>query len=788
MSDPSQMSDDELLNAIGGQTTATVTAPTNDPSKMSDDELLSAIGGNQSDSNDNTQTIPAASGVAGTTIGAVGSGLMKGSEDILQTAQGGANIIGNIIGDPSSQDFGNAAQQIEQDRQKYFGNQESIHGKVLENLGQLPALVAMLGDTGGSGLLTKSASLERFAGQSALQAQPQTQGKPLKEQIENMAWAATKGALTGAVLGKAIKMGGMSGATLAASYSAILSGASGGDPNDILAGAISGAGLVGLSNPKALAISLSSMGSKTSKGASNLYEQLKTKGPITAAADMVGSKANNVYSEIHGMMDSQDRIDDIDHKIAQTKSESQVVQDNLVQNAQLLKAQADQEKLDTDSKTKDTLNELEKQKSIVESNVSSILAQKSMEIGNNIDGASKELAGNIDNTVDGIKGGKLRTFFNNISTAFTIAVDSMSDLFSKTSSKPMTRFDGIDAATSALEQISDANGNIDSVSPTAQALNRAIDFLKSTPLKGSEEIAQQVKNMRAARVPESAIQQYLSKNSKIDLSEPIPMKTMKGLFDRAKQADPYGSHEGDIARKAFGSLIAKKLEENGQDTAQFQKIMADMSDAISYKTRLSRIFQLKDGTAYNESGFKFLKEIATGKDETGKIINPSQNRLLDVLQNGLSIGDIKAEGTGDVSSSLIKMGKNLDNLQKQYKNIGYKEKATIVNIGKNFVARMAQAKAQGKLTKDMIDLQHKRVMEGLTQVKNHLETNVNEQLREYVGDKVKQQELLQRKKDIASTIGVMGLTVSVYASKIGYAFRAFSKLAGRNASGLGPKP
>ena len=737
-------------------------------------------------------SIPDASGALDTSVGAVASGLMKGSESMLETAQGASNIIGGAIGVPSSQDFGNTAQQMEKDRQQFLGNQKSLHGKVLENIAQLPALVAMIGSPEGAGLLGAKGGLEAFAGQGALQqqSQSQNQGKSVKEQIRDMAWAATKQAAFGAVIGKAIKMGNVSGPALAAAYTAGVTGLQGGDPNDILAGAITGAGMTTLSNPKILASVLSSgaeaVGS-AQKGFNNLAESLKTKGPLTATADILGAKADNYYAQIHDMVNAPDKIAEIDQKIGQTNSEQQETQKNLIENAQLLKSQNDQEKINVDNETKGALTSLEQQKSVMESNVSSILAQKGIEISSAIDGASKELAGNIDNTVDGIKGGKLKVFFNNISTAFTGARDAMEKLFSA-SNKPLTRADGIDAATSALEQIADANGNIDGTSPTAQALNKMITFLKESPLKGTDDTSAAIVKLRKMGVPEESIARYRAKNSSIDLSEEVPLKTIKGLFDRAKNADPYGSHEGDIANKSFAALMEKKLADNGQDTTQFKKIMSDMSDAISYKTKLSRIFQLKEGTAYNESGFKFLKEIATGKDENGKIVNPSSSRLLDVLQNGLSIGGIKAEGIGDVSTSLKQMGMNLDKLEGQYKNIGYKEKSTIANVGKNFVERMAKAKADGKLTKDRLDLEHERVMANLTQLKNQLKVNTEEQLKKYAGDRSKQEEILQRKKDIASVIGVMGLTVSVYASKIGYAFRAVSKLTARNATGLGKRP
>lgn len=757
----------------------------------------------------NTETAPSpeqpsndSSGLVGTTLGALGSGLMKGSEAILNTEQGATNIVGNTLSTvtggavvPPSQIFSDTSKDIENTRVKLFGNQQSVHGKVLENLGQLPALIAMIGSPQKAGLLGVPASLESFAGQAALQTQPQVQGKPLTEQLGSMAWAGTKAAAFGAVLGKAMKMTPVSGAALAGAYSATTSALAGEDPNDVLAGAISAAGLVTLSNPKILANTLTSIGKKAVEGASNTAEQLKTKGPLTTGANIVGAKVNDTYQEIHSMLDSQDKINDIDQKIAQAKTENQVTQENLDNNAKLLKTQADQEKSNIESDTEGTLSELDKQKSMIQRNVSNILTQKGIEVSNAINGASKELAGNIDSTVTGLKSGKLKQFFNNISTAFVSATDSMAELFNKSSTAPLTRFDGIDAANHALEQIANANGNIDGTSPTAQALNKMISFLKESPLKNSTELqgdlAKRVSDLRTMKVPEKDIQKYIDKEQgggKIDLTEPVPLKTIKGLFDRAKQADPYGSHEGDIANKAFASLIEKKLSDNGQDTTQFRKIMSDMSTAISYKTRLSSIFQLKQGAAYNESGFKFLNEIATGKDEFGKVINPSQGRLLDVLQKGLSIGDINAEGTGDISSSLIKMGDNLDKLQEQYKNIGYKEKATIANIGKNFVTRIAQAKSQGKLTQERVDLEHKRTMETLTQIKNSLDSNVDSQINEFKGDRAKQEELLARKKDIASTIGVMGLTVSVYASKIGYGFRAISKLASRNATGLGKRP
>jgi hypothetical protein len=742
-------------------------------------------------------TTRSASGPLETSVGAIASGLMKGSEGILQTMQGATNIAGNAInavapGPGPSQVFTKLANQIEKDRRQFLGNQESLHGKVLENIAQLPGIVAMLGTPEGAGLLGARGGLEAFAGQAALQAQPQTQGKDIKTQVGNMLWAGTKGAAFGAVIGKAIKMGPVAGPALAGAYTAVSTALNDGDPNDILAGAITGAGLTTLSNPKNLATILTATKESLPNlvsGAKNTLEQLKTKGPITVAADIVSTRANNYYEKIKEMNEAPDKIADIDQKISKAESEQQesmrIIAEDAKEQERIKQEKINQNKVDTAG----ALTDLEQRRNLMERRVSALLSQKQLELGNNLELLQGQMSSGVRNVVFGLKkGGGLNRLFSNISAAYDKATEGMGEIFSATSRKPLTRFDLIDCATAAQAEIADANGNLPNGGAVADELNKTISLLKERPLMSKSDIEDKIAGLKKLGASNETIQQYRMKNTKIDQGEPVPYATAKVLFDRVKNSDPYGSHEADIVRQSFGRLIEKKLQENGQDTSIFKKIQSDMSDAISAKKSLARIFSLKDGIySTSQTGYKFLEDVATGKGEDGSS-NSAMPKLIDVLEKGITIGGVKAEGVGDITSNLKKMGENLSSVEKQYKEIGSKEKRIIANVGKSFVDRMNRAKAEGKLSKERIDLEHKRVMEVLNESKKQLDDNINKQLEVFKGSKEKQQEILQRKKDIAACIGAMGLTVSAYCYRIGAIARAGSRIFARNATGFGKRP
>lgn len=730
-----------------------------------------------------------ASGTLGTTLGAVASGAMKGSEAILNTAQGAANIIGGITRTKSSGVLGDTAKQIEQDRTKLLGNQETLHGKVLEAIGQLPSIIAMVGSGEGAGLVGMKGGAGAFATQAALQTQPQTQGMDTKQAVGNMAWAAGKAAAFGAVLGKASKMGPVSGSALAATYAAGQSALEGGDPNDVLAGAITGAGLNVLSNPKNLAYvwtGTKNAVNNAAQGTANILKKSQDTGvsPVSAASSIIGKKVGDWYQGIKDMNESPDRISEIDQQIAQTKTVQQEELDRISKETQAQQQLTKDKILEQKGITGQALTVLERAKTDRLAQIDSDTEQSRISIGNHVDALDKELSGNISSIVTGLKkGGAISNLFAGISNAYEGALNKMGEKLSGKS--PITRLNMIDMLTASLGKIADSNYNVPSGTRITSAVNEAIDMMKNQQFKGNPEDLRRIDVLKKLGIPADQIEGAMRSasikgSSKINMNEEVPFGMAKSILTRIKNSDPYGSHEADIVRHTFGDMISLKLGEGGQPSPEFEQLQSQMSDAISYKNRLAQVFALKQGIAYPEGGIRFLFDVATGKEG-----NPS---LLKFLESGTSIAGNKVQGVGDVSGQIKELGTKLQAAQEEFKNINAKEKSTIAQIGLEYAARMASAEQSGKLTQDTINLEHKRVMERLSQAKDNLETNYKYQLKSLGNNRKAQAELLRRKTDIGGTINIMGLGVSAFAYKIGAAARIAGRLFGKKATGFSRRP
>jgi hypothetical protein len=725
-----------------------------------------------------------ATGGLKTTVGAVGSGLMKGAESMLETAQGGSNIIGNAIGIPSSQDFGNTAKDIESSRQALIGNQDSLHGKVLEAIGQLPSIIAMMGSGEGAGLLGMRGGAGAFGTQAALQAQPQTQGQDIKKQIGNMAWQGTKAAAFGAVLGKASKMGTVPGTTLAASYSAAQSALQGGDPNDILAGAITGAGLNILSNPKNLAYTWS--GTKdtvkaAAQGAKNILQKAQVEGtsPLGAASSIVGTKVNDWYQNIKAMNESPDRIADIDQEISQAKTQQQEEMDKLNKQQQ----DAEQAKKDNivsqKSDTTQALTMLEREKTDRLAQIDSQTEDARIKIGNQVDSLDNELNKNVFDIVNSLKkGGRISNLFAGISNAYETALNNMGEKLSTKS--PITRLNMIDMLTASLGKIADSNYNVPSGTRITGAVNDAIDMMKQMPLKPGTEDSERVAQLKAMGVPSDMISAQMAKRGSVDMNEEVPFGMAKSILTKIKNSDPFGSHEADIVRHTFGDMIGMKLGEGGEKSPEFDELQSQMSDAISYKNKLAQIFALKQGIAYPEGGVRFLTDVANGKE--------GNSGLLKFLESGTEIAGNKVKGVGDVSSEIKQLGTKLQSAQESFKNVGANEKSEVVKLGQEFAARMDSAQKQGQLSQERINLEHKRFMQKLSDAKETLDNNYQRTLKELGNNKYAQQELLRRKTDVGNTINAMGVGVGAFVYKVGALARLGGRLFARKSTGIGKRP
>ncbi len=735
------------------------------------------------------------SGVVGTTLGAVGSGLMKGAEGMMQTAQGGANVIQGILNKtgidktPAAQDFSNQAADTEDARQKIFKNQETLHGKVLEAIGQLPSIIAQVGSGEGAGLLGMKGGATAFATQAALQTQPQTQGMSTKDAIGNMAWQATKAAAFGAVLGKASKMGPVAGPTLAATYSAGQSALEGGDPNDVLAGAITGAGLTILSNPKNLAYVWTGTQDATAKaiqGTKNILNKATSENvsPLGAASSIIGKKVGDWYQGIKDMNESPDRIAEIDQQIAQTKTVQQEEMDKIAQESAVKEQLRKDAILEQKGGTSQSLTLLEREKTDRLAQIDANTEQAKLQIGSQVDSLDKELSGKVSDIVTGLKkGGRISNLFAGISNAYESALNNMGEKLSGKS--PITRLNMIDMLTASLGKISDSNYNVPSGTRITSAVNEAIDMMKNTSFKGNPEDLKKIEVLKKLGIPNDQIEGAMRSSSikggaKIDMNEEVPFGMAKSILTRIKNSDPYGSHEADIVRHTFGDMISLKLGENGQPSPEFEKLQSQMSDAISYKNRLAQVFALKQGIAYPEGGIRFLTDVASGKEG-----NPG---LLKFLESGTEIAGNKVQGVGDISSQIKSLGLKLQSVQESFKNINAKEKAAVAQIGLEYAARMDAAETKGQLTQDRINLEHKRVMQQLSEAKDNLENNYKEQLKQLGNDKAKQSELLRRKTDIGGTINIMGLGVSAFTYKAGAALRLLGRLQAKKATGFGKRP
>ena len=727
----------------------------------------------------------AASGLAGTTLGALGSGAMKGGEMMLNTAQGASNIIQsglNAVGidkNPAAQDFSDMSKAIEMERVKDYGNQQSLHGKVLEGLAQLPSIIAMVGTGKLPGLLGMTAGPTAFATQAVLQ----TKGNDPTATPSSMAWQGTKAAVFGAVLGKAAKMGPASGPLLAATYAGTQTALEGGDPNDVLAGAISASGLTILSNPKNLAHVWSGIKDTTKSTVSTAGEvvlkSIEDNTSVgTAASSIVGKSVGNWYQDIKAMNASTDRIAEIDQKIAALPDAKQeemlrIKTDETTQEQ--LKTQQD---LAQKEKNTQALNEVERAKTDRLAQQSSLTQQSSEAIDSHINELDKELSGSVFKTVQGLKdGGKITSLFNRIDNAYETSLNNMGEKLSTKS--PITRLNAVDWLTSALSRIAQSNENLPGNTTVTNAINREIDILKMQPFKASAD-AERVAQLREMGVSPADIAKQMQSKGKIDMGEEVPFGMAKAMLTRIKNSDPYGSHEASIVRHAFGEMVGLKLGEDGQPSPEFNNLQSSMSDAISLKNKLAQVFALKQGKFETAGGVNFLESVVKG--------DLGNNYLLGALEKGIEVGGNKIQGIGDISTQIKELGTKLSSAKESFKNVGANDKATIANIGLEFAARMDSADKNGKMTQGLIDAEHTRVMDKLAKAKQSLEANYQEQLKSLKGDKGKQQELEQRKKDVGGTINILGLGVSAFTYKVGAVIRIVGRFQAKKATGFGKRP
>ena len=726
-----------------------------------------------------------AKGIIGNTLGAIGSGLMRGSEAILQTEQGATNIVGGALNTllggnmaPPSQIFSDTAKDIEDARQKLFGNPDNIAGKVIERVSQIPAIIAMTGAGEAQGILGMSGGLASFAVQNALQAQPRTQGEDIAANLKNVGVAGMQGALFGYAMGKAMRMNPVPGIVVGAGAGAIQDALNGGEPSDILAGAIMGAGMATMSNPKLLAKTLlDDTGLQVTK---NVGPDAITKA-IEPAKTALGNKVKAGFAEADRLFNAQDRIADLDEQIVnakeQQKSINQSINDNLSKEQTTYKENMQSLK-DEKAGNLFVIGEEKDAKTLL---IKNAFETKQAQIQSEVDNVTNMLNTNVDKLVSGVKSGQVQAMKERLSTAYESSLSTIGKAVEQKS--PFTCFNVIDFLIRAKQDIINKNYGVTPNIGVTKAIDSAIANLKQGKFTnartdvGGKSVAGRSVAISNQLSPQ--IMKQLGITPGVPLSSPIEFGLVKGMVDRiANAGGESGNYEAGILKDTFSNFVGKKLNDAGMDTKMFEKLQQDYGNANGALEALSKQFGNNDYQV--RSGAKLFNDYLKGDRQ-------SQN-LVKFLQEGTEVGSSKVRGVGNITSTINTLSQKLGKINESMTSSKRGYETAVVKLTQEFADRIASANVSGQLNETVLSLEHKRLIANMQHLQTLIDGEMNKNIELLQDQKRMQKEYLQRKKDLGGFINTFGVAVGAYVYKLGALLRFGGRLLQRNQTGLGKRP
>lgn len=637
---------------------------------------------------------------------AAGRAMIGTAQSALNTEQNAANLIakyspivqavGGLTGRQITPEqwFGNAANQLEDFKNKNYPEgtvSSSFGGKVLEGLLRAPGMIAEMAVGGrmvqGAGVASKAMQgIGAFAGKGAIDAQ--------EEGPVAMAGAGVKGAVEGAIFSVASGLKLIPRTIVGGATSGASSAMAGNTGNQLAADIATGAGFSAMSpQDPVMAKKISNTGEAIAKpfvNGANRVIDVATKTPANfkqflddiSAGNKAKKDLTNIeagiradQNEIQGTRDDLARnswaLQDEKTALGESKKQHDIEQSRLKEQET-----AGIKDLNLSDAAKKEMIAVAKgkartEKELAETRVRAQVEHKMAKINGIIDRHEAGRATDAISVAKDLKNGKIKTFFESISNAYDEASNHIFDFIDQGS--------GINAEEvhsmlqkKASELVSE--GSLDS--PVLKQIHAEKVRIDHQELKAGEADNPKFKNN----------------------SVTIPFRSVRQMVKRIASADAYGSWEADSVKHGFLELTNDLVRQSGgspEATLSFEKLQGQMSDAISHKAKIARIFGIKGGSANWESAAKALGNLYDERNMSfdERVANRANKEAIAYLEKG----DTLAKGIGNISSGLELRAKKLQALQEHYAKIKDSDKGQLTQVATEYNKRLAELDKQGKL-------------------------------------------------------------------------------------------